>query len=161
MAATGAATGVAALIISGSAIMSPTEAWGLEVQHLKPETMQTLIQVARDIYPHDRVADRFYATACKAFDKADTKDDVETGIELLNTLANAQFGVDYKAVGWEADRVSILKQIEKSPMFQAVRGSLVVGLYNQKELWPIFGYQGASFDKGGYIERGFNDIDWL
>ena len=37
----------------------------------------------------------------------------------------------------------------------------MVGLYNQKELWPIFGYEGASADKGGYIERGFDDIDWL
>jgi hypothetical protein len=24
-----------------------------------------------------------------------------------------------------------------------------------------FGYEGASADKGGYIDRGFNDIDWL
>jgi len=25
----------------------------------------------------------------------------------------------------------------------------------------MFGYEGASADKGGYIERGFDDIDWL
>ncbi len=42
-----------------------------------------------------------------------------------------------------------------------MRANLIVGLYNQKELWPIFGYEGASFDKGGYLERGFDDIDWL
>jgi len=42
-----------------------------------------------------------------------------------------------------------------------VRSSLVVGLYNQKEVWPIFGYEGSSADKGGYIERGFSDITWL
>jgi hypothetical protein len=42
-----------------------------------------------------------------------------------------------------------------------MRGSLVTALYNQKELWPKLGYEGSSFDKGGYIERGFNDIDWL
>ena len=34
-------------------------------------------------------------------------------------------------------------------------------LYNQQELWPIFGYEGESFSKGGYINRGFDDIDWL
>ncbi len=161
IAATGAATGVAALIISGSAVMSSTEAWGMEVKNLKPETMATLIQVARDIYPHDRVADRYYAVACKSFDKADLKDDVETGITLLNSLAKASHNVDYKAVGWEAERVAILQKIEKSPMFQAIRGSLVVGLYNQKEVWPIFGYQGASYEHGGYKNRGFDDIDWL
>ena len=25
----------------------------------------------------------------------------------------------------------------------------------------VLGYEGASFDKGGYINRGFNDLDWL
>ena len=42
-----------------------------------------------------------------------------------------------------------------------VGGGLVVGLYNQKEIWPIFGYEGESFSKGGYIDRGFDDIAWL
>ena len=38
---------------------------------------------------------------------------------------------------------------------------LVVSLYNQKELWPKFGYEGSSAEHGGYIKRGFADIDWL
>jgi hypothetical protein len=25
----------------------------------------------------------------------------------------------------------------------------------------MLGYEGPSFDKGGYLERGFNDLDWL
>jgi hypothetical protein len=37
----------------------------------------------------------------------------------------------------------------------------VVSLYNQKDLWTKFGYEGSSADKGGYINRGFNDIDWV
>ncbi|RUW70571.1 gluconate 2-dehydrogenase subunit 3 family protein, partial [Mesorhizobium sp. M1E.F.Ca.ET.063.01.1.1] len=51
----------ALLIISGTAIISPEHAWGLETSALKPETMATLIQVARDIYPHDQVPDKYYA----------------------------------------------------------------------------------------------------
>ena len=42
-----------------------------------------------------------------------------------------------------------------------VRGGLVTGLYNQKAVWPIFGYEGSSFEFGGYIDRGFDDINWL
>jgi len=45
--------------------------------------------------------------------------------------------------------------------FQTVRGGLVVSLYNQKEVWPLFGYEGESYSKGGYIDRGFDDIAWL
>ncbi|RVD73511.1 gluconate 2-dehydrogenase subunit 3 family protein, partial [Mesorhizobium sp. M4A.F.Ca.ET.029.04.2.1] len=62
---------------------------------------------------------------------------------------------------WEEQRVALLKDIESSPFFQTVRSGLVVSLYNQKDVWPIFGYEGESFSKGGYIERGFNDIEWL
>jgi hypothetical protein len=67
----------------------------------------------------------------------------------------------YLAAGWEEDRVKVLQSVETTPFFQTVRSGLVTGLYNQKEIWPIFGYQGESFSQGGYIDRGFNDIDWL
>ena len=68
----------------------------------------------------------------------------------------------YKMLPNEADRVAILEAMgEGDPFFQKVRSNLVVGLYNQKDLWPIFGYEGASADKGGYIERGFDDIGWV
>jgi len=56
---------------------------------------------------------------------------------------------------------SYLKSIEGSAFFNHVRGTSVVTLYNDKEVWDILGYEGASFDKGGYINRGFNDLDWL
>ena len=32
---------------------------------------------------------------------------------------------------------------EDDGFFQTVRGGLVTGLYNQKAVWPIFGYEGA------------------
>jgi hypothetical protein len=27
--------------------------------------------------------------------------------------------------------------------------------------YAVFGYPGASWDKGGYITRGFQDLSWL
>lgn len=54
-----------------------------------------------------------------------------------------------------------LKSIEGSAFFNHVRGTSVVTLYNDKEVWDVLGYEGASFDKGGYVNRGFNDLDWL
>ena len=61
----------------------------------------------------------------------------------------------------KADRVELLQGIEQSEFFQKIRGDLIVSLYNQKELWPKFGYEGSSAEHGGYIKRGFADIDWL
>ncbi|HDL17353.1 MAG TPA: Twin-arginine translocation pathway signal, partial [Rhizobiales bacterium] len=44
---------------------------------------------------------------------------------------------------------------------QKIRGGLVTGLYNRKDVWAKLGYEGESASKGGYIDRGFDDIDWL
>jgi hypothetical protein len=27
-------------------------------------------------------------------------------------------------------------------------------------VWPKFGYEGSSWENGGYINRGFNDVNW-
>ena len=67
----------------------------------------------------------------------------------------------YSDVGWEADRVAILRAMESSGFFQKVRGSLITGLYNNKQVWEKFAYEGESASKGGYLYRGFDDIDWL
>ncbi|MFN4204844.1 MAG: twin-arginine translocation signal domain-containing protein [Agrobacterium albertimagni] len=158
---TGAASAV--LMVTGTAVICPDQAWGLEATALKPDTLATLIKMARDIYPHDQLADRFYATAVKGQDTMAAKDEkhkalIEEGIADLDSRAGAG---GYRGLGWEDDRVAILRDIETTPFFQAVRGDLVVSLYNQKEIWPIFGYEGESYSKGGYIERGFDDITWL
>ena len=61
----------------------------------------------------------------------------------------------------KADRVAVLKSIETTPFFAKVRGDMVVALYNQPEVWAKLGYEGASAEYGGYIHRGFEDIDWI
>jgi hypothetical protein len=159
-------TAAAAIVISSGALICAGEAWGLEVKALKPETARTLIKLARDIYPHDRLADKFYAVAVKAYDEKASKDpatlaDFEGGVAALDAAAKAAHGVAYAEVGWEEQRVALLRNIQHGAFFQGIRSDLVVSLYNQKELWPLFGYEGESASKGGYVNRGFNDIQWL
>jgi hypothetical protein len=151
----------AAFSIGAGFVAGRDAAWALEVTTLKPETMATLIQMARDIYPHDRIADSFYAIAVKGYDDPAEAPLIEEGIAALNAAAQGAGYDDYLSVGWESDRVALLKGMAESPFFQKVRGGLVTGLYNQKEVWPIFGYEGESYSKGGYIDRGFDDISWL
>ena len=151
-----------ALAVCGAGfIAAPNAAWALEVTVITPEQMATLLQMARDVYPHDQVGDQFYAVAVKGYDAEDKKDFVAAGIAELDAAAKALGHANYLAAGWEEDRVKVLQSIESTTFFQTVRSGLVTGLYNQKEVWPIFGYQGESFSQAGYIDRGFNDIDWL
>ena len=153
--------GITALVIGTGFVAGSSAAWALETKHIKPETMATLIQMARDIYPHDRIGDEFYAAAVKDYDAADKAEMVEAGIAALNAAAVGVGFKSYVDAGWEKDRVKILQSMEKTPFFQTIRGGLVTGLYNQKSVWPIFGYEGESYSKGGYIKRGFNDINWI
>lgn len=156
------AVAAGALAVAGAGfIAAPDAAWAVEVTAISEHEMATLLQMARDIYPHDRVGDRFYAIAIKGYDTAENQPKVAEGIAALDAAAQAAGHDDYVSIGWEQDRVAILREMEDSAFFQTVRGGLVTGLYNQKEVWPIFGYEGESFSQGGYIYRGFDDIDWL
>ena len=42
-----------------------------------------------------------------------------------------------------------------------MRSTAVVEIYSDPQTWKLLGYEGPSFAQGGYIDRGFNDLDWL
>jgi hypothetical protein len=162
----GAATTVPAVAIATSAGLSVSDAWADDATTLKPATLKTLVKMARDIYPHDFLGDSYYITAIKPWDGKAAKDPavkslISDGVARLDQDATDRHKVPYAQVPWENDRVALLQRIEQTAFFQEIRGALVVSLYNQKEVWPKFGYEGSSAEHGGYIKRGFADIDWL
>ena len=151
----------AGLVVGSGFVAGRDAAWATEMDAMSPESFATLVQMARDIYPHDKVGDQYYAAAVKGYDVPEEADFAQGGIDLLEEASRAAGFESYLATGWEADRVAILRGIEDTEFFQRVRGGLVTGLYNQKEVWPIFGYEGESYSKGGYMHRGFDDITWI
>jgi hypothetical protein len=162
----GAAAAVPTVAIAASAGVGIENAWAEDATALTPATLKTLVKVARDIYPHDFLGDSYYIAAVKPWDAKAAKDPavkamINDGVNRLDQAARDRHKVTYVEVPWEADRVVLLQGIEQTDFFKTVRGDLVVSLYNQKELWPKFGYEGSSAEHGGYIKRGFADIDWL
>lgn len=159
------ATTAPAIAVVGAAGVAVEDAWA-EGGALAPSTMKTLVKVARDIYPHDMLGDVYYVTAIQPWnDKAGedpaVKTMLEDGVKRLDADAQDRHEAAYSDVAWEDDRVKLLQSIEHTEFFKKLRSDLVVSLYNQHDLWPKFGYEGSSSEKGGYINRGFNDIDWL
>lgn len=151
---------------SGAMLIAPNGAWAMSLKALQPQTMATLILLARDIYPHDRLSDAVYAKAVSVYDDDAASDPqmkttIENGVAGLNKAARDSYKVDYVNVGWEEQRSAILRAQDQGAFFQKIRADLVTSLYNQHDIWTKFGYEGASADKGGYIHRGFNDINWL
>jgi hypothetical protein len=162
----GAASTVPVVAAATTSGLSIQDAWADDAVALKPATLKTLVKVARDIYPHDMLGDSYYITAVKPWDGKAAKDPavkamIEGGIGRLDQDAHDRHQVPYAEVPWETDRVALLQGIEQTEFFTKLRGDLIVSLYNQKELWPKFGYEGSSAEYGGYIKRGFGDIDWL
>ncbi len=156
------ATALGTTFVTGTGFLAASDAaWATELNALKPETFATLVQMARDIYPHDHIADEYYVIAVKGYDSEQHAKATEAGIATLNAAARIKGHTSYLGAGWEAERVEVLEIMQNLPFFQQVRGGLVTGLYNQKAVWPLFGYEGESFTQGGYLDRGFNDINWL
>ena len=78
------------------------------------------------------------------------------GLNSLDGLAGGDFcSLD------DDQAYKVLKRIEGTDFFGFIRRTTVLNLYDDPAVWEALGYEGSSFDKGGYINRGFNDLDWL
>jgi hypothetical protein len=145
-------------------LFMPNAALAEEV--LGKEVFKTIVKIARDIFPHDSFEDELYANAVGVYAdqaKADPalKKMLLDGVKLADITAARKFSKDYIDVPTEAQRVEVLNTLVGTEFFGKLRGDLVVSLYNQPAVWAKLGYQGPSADKGGYINRGFNDQDWM
>jgi len=162
----GSAATIAAVAASGGTMLADAQAQGTGPSKLTPEEVRTLMKFTRDLFPHDRLDDTYYASAIAPLEAEAQKDSATRellagGVAQLNSLATAAAGKPFAEVGDESVRVGVTKQIEGGAFFAKVYGETIVSLYNQPEVWPKFGYEGPSSNKGGYINRGFNDLDWL
>ncbi|WP_371420274.1 gluconate 2-dehydrogenase subunit 3 family protein [Tardiphaga sp.] len=141
-------------------------AFAATLKSVKPAAAPALLKVARDLYPHDRLPDAYYETAVTTIDAgvaADqaTKTLLSDGVTALDAAAVRLKGRPYTKIAPEADRIAVLKSIEDTPFFTKMRSEMITALYNQPEVWTKLGYEGSSAELGGYIHRGFNDLDWL
>ncbi|HVB87741.1 MAG TPA: gluconate 2-dehydrogenase subunit 3 family protein [Candidatus Dormibacteraeota bacterium] len=164
--ASGAAAIVTVAVSGATMLVDPHGTFAIELDTLTPAQARVLLQFVRDLFPHSQIAEKYYAQAIvplndEAAKNLSAKKLLVSGIAQLNRLAKAAPGKTYADVADENVRVAAIKQIEQGPFFAKVYGTTVVSFYNQRALWPIFGYQGPSSAQSGYLHRGFNDLDWL
>ena len=141
--------------------LAPSSAWALELKKLTAEQGQTLMAMGRVLYPHQKLPDAVYALLAKDLDgkaagDASVANMMADGIALLDKSAGDSFD---KASASKKDEV--VRGIEGTPFFGAVRGQCVTSLYDNDMAYAVFGYPGSAWEKGGYITRGFQDLKWL
>ena len=157
----GLAAAGAAAVASGAVLMAPDGAWALELGTIGQHEGETLLAMTRRIYPHDTLADMYYAGVVGALD-AEAKGNAETAGLIKSGVAELDKARDMPWIELsEGNQLATLKERQDSAFFQKVRGTTIVALYNNHLVWRHFGYEGASYEFGGYIDRGFDDLNWL
>jgi hypothetical protein len=158
-----AAAGVAVVgAIGGTTLlMAPDGAWAMTLETLSAQDGVTLLKALRVIYPHDSLGDEYYAVVVEALDQ-DAKGKADTAALLKDGIAGLDQAYPMPFVELsEGNQLRALEAIQDSAFFQTIRAKSIVTLYNNPRVWQAFGYEGASFDEGGYILRGFQDLGWL
>ena len=157
-----------ALVVAGTAaaasgLMNVAGAgeWTGQLTTLNPHQASTLLAMARRIFPHRGIDDSCYLKVVEVLD-ANSKSDpavakmLSEGVVALDGSGGTKFA-DLK----ENDQIIALEAVQTTPFFQKVRGTELESLYSNPGTWKAFGYQGPAYAYGGYIHRGFNDLNWL
>src|SRR6202050_4284950 len=115
----GAAT-VAATALGGAPVLTKATESALTA-----EQSRTLLKFTRDLFPHDRLDDSFYAKAIaplqdEAAKDAATRKLLAGGIAQLNASPMASAGKPFADVSDENVRVAAIKQIEGGAFFNKV-----------------------------------------
>ena len=114
--------------------------------------LTTTLRVARVMFPHDMLPDIAYAKVVKALEaEAET---IEAGVARLDDPTPVLELA-------EEQQLEVLRSSEGTDYFELVRSTAVVELYDNPLVWKALGYEGPSAHLGGYLHRGFDDLDWL
>jgi hypothetical protein len=115
----------------------------------------------RLLFPHDAIDDGPYVAVVGAFGQMAAANPemltlLDTGVQQLDAA---------ESESWlklsPSKQLEVLARVESSAFFQTVRVTGRFIFYDNKEIWPAFGYEGSSYQQGGYLNRGFNDLNWL
>lgn len=122
---------------------------------------RTLVDLLRAAFPHSTFPiGPYQRTADTVIDKAGGDPRLlgllVQGLADLDQLRDAPFSeLDAETAAL------VLRGVADTPFFAGIVEPAVVAFYDDHEVWDLLGYEGPSYDKGGYVERGFNDLDWL
>jgi hypothetical protein len=124
-------------------------------------TERALTRLVQVMFPHASFPAGPYERAAQAIVSA-ADDDLRLKAQLVQGLVD----LEVAAGGSFADlddtaALELLSGFSEAAFFQAVRAQVITTLYDDHEVWQLLGYEGPSFDQGGYLHRGFNDLDWL
>ena len=121
--------------------------------------MATISAAARTMYPHDALPDEVYARTGEKLAEA-AREDPAAARTIQEGVSALEAGGAFAELPAE-EQLAAIEAIEGSDFFELVRSTAVVEVYSDPRTWELVGYEGPSFEQGGYVDRGFDDLDWL
>ena len=112
------------------------------------------------VFPHPWLMAKFYggvaATYLGEIVGTRAMDEHRRGLALLDGSYIAPFAELPGVI-----QRSMVAKYDQEPFFKALlwRGAELI--YRDHKVWDRVGYEGSSVEYGGYLNRGFDDIDWL
>jgi hypothetical protein len=135
--------------------------WINQLRSFDPVEAEALVAVVQTLCPHDAVPLAPYRRVICQFDRiASETPAAHEAFKVVLGLLKEQWRLPFSDLA-ETYRVQSLKRIETTPQFFFVQRLAIRYFYDDVEIWTAFGYQGASVHLGGYVKRGFDDLDWL
>lgn len=129
------------------------------MSELSDHARATTLRVARAMYPHDRLPDDAYEKVVRQIEvEAHGNEAIQATIE--QGIVELDRPTPFKDLHAD-DQLAALQRAQDSAYFNLVRATAVVELYDNPLVWQAFGYEGPSVHLGGYVNRGFDDLDWL
>lgn len=121
---------------------------------LSDRAFDGVLGVARTMFPHDTLPDEAYEKVVRKLAAAADAATIDAG------LAELDAGKPFLELEPE-EKLAALQRVEGSELFKLVHATAVVELYDNPLVWKAFGYEGPAVHLGGYVSRGFDDLDWL
>lgn len=118
--------------------------------------LQLLASVAYDLFPFQTLTPALYVAVGERLLQAGNPA-ISEGLSRLREISG---NVPWKELD-ESARVTVLASLEGTPFFAALRAATVEVLYRSPEVFALVGYGGSAIEYGGYLNRGFDEIDWL
>ena len=139
---------------------APVEHTG-KLQVLISHEIMTLKLMAYQLFPHDGLSADVYQELATNLAERAKKDQtilvlIRSGIQSLDTTSNSLW-VNLS----QEQQLDQLIRIVDTEFFKYMRHATIEYLYRDPRVWRKLSYAGSSIEFGGYINRGFNDIDWL
>ncbi len=128
-------------------------------QSLSDHERKTTLRVSRAMYPHDVLPDEAYDKVVRQIE-ADAIGNDAIAATIRQGIAELDDPSPFAELDADA-QLAALERAEGSAYFDLVRATTVVELYDNPLVWKTLGYEGPSVHLGGYVDRGFDDLDWL